>query len=92
MTLEYLAYKEEWSRTFQTLKKEFLLLFTGLLSFRSHFKNLWELLLVCNYFYYHRRMLLLMDQWYGLTIQDIRKLEEQTSQELEHVLNHLALK
>ena len=32
---------------------------------------------------FHRRIFCWVDQWYGLTIEDIRAIEEKTKQELD---------
>ena len=32
---------------------------------------------------FHRRLFCWMDKWHGLTIEDIRKIEEQTKEELD---------
>ena len=34
---------------------------------------------------FHRQVFCWMDQWYGLTIEDIRRLEEETKKELDEV-------
>lgn len=34
-----------------------------------------------------RRMFICMDHWHGLTMEDIRRLEKATTQELEQVSN-----
>lgn len=34
---------------------------------------------------FHRQVFCWLDQWYGLTIEDIRRLEEETKRELDEV-------
>ena len=34
---------------------------------------------------FHRQVFCWMDKWYGMTIEDIRRIEEETKHELDHV-------
>jgi hypothetical protein len=43
------------------------------------------------FFNFHRQVFCWLDRWHGLTMQDIRDLEDKTKKELDEVCHHFRL-